>query len=159
MKYRIDAALLAGASAHRQREVEDALLDLNTDDDGHPPLLTVGRAADGGLALTLEHEDGAASTHELPYARLRPLNREYRDVITRIARSDLGGFGMRDFEALDYAKKLVHDEAGALLRKTLRPGAELPLDRARRLFTLVFLLSSELPEEVIRTHRRHGTPT
>jgi len=156
VKYRIEAALLEGVTPDRQRELQEALLDLNTDDDGLPPTLTVGLLADGGVSFAVETTDGAVTAVPLPYVRVARLFREYKDVIQRLARSDLGAFGMRDFETLDYAKKLVHDEAGALFKRALRPAVAMELTPARRLFTLVFLLSSDLPEAVIRTHRRHG---
>lgn len=159
MKYRIDPTVLSRITSDRRRELEEALLDLEAEDDGQPPTVVVGVLPDGGLAFAVEAADGGVTAVPLPYTRVARLFREYRDVIQRLARSDLGSFGMRDFETLDYAKKLVHDEAGALLKKTLRTAASLDLAQARRLFTLTFLLSSDLPEEVIRTHRRHGVPT
>jgi len=159
VKYRIDPTVLSRVTADRRRELEEALLDLETEDDGEPPTLVVGVLPDGGLAYAVESAEGGVTAVPLPYPRVARVFREYRDVIQRLARSDLGSFGMRDFETLDYAKKLVHDEAGALLRKTLRTAVNIDLAQARRLFTLSFLLSSDLPEEVIRTHRRHGAPT
>lgn len=160
MKYRIDAALYDGVGAERLREWQETLLDLNTDDDGEPPTLTIGRLGDGGATFRVEPADGQgeAVSVAVPHARLRGHLREYRDIITRLARADLGAFGMRDVDTLDYAKKLVHDDAGDLLRKALRPAATVSHATARRIFTLVFLMSSELPEAAIRSHRRHGTP-
>jgi uncharacterized protein (UPF0262 family) len=65
---------------------------------------------------------------------------------------------MRDWEALDMAKKGVHDEAGMRIRKALRPHLEVDLKLARRIFTLVFLVVSDIPAELVKRHRRHGTP-
>ena len=160
MKYRIDAALYDGVGAERLREWQDTLLDLNSDDDGEPPTLTIGRLDDGGAAFLVEPAEGdvAPVSVSVPHARLRSHLREYRDIITRLARADLGAFGMRDVDTLDYAKKLVHDDAGEVIRKALRPAARVSHATARRIFTLVFLMSSELPEAAIRSHRRHGTP-
>lgn len=159
MKFRIDPTHLSRVTPDRQRELEEALLDLNSEGDGAAPTLVCGLLPDGGIAFAVEDAEGGVAAIPLPYPRVMRLFREYKDVIGRLARADLGAFGMRDFETLDYAKKLVHDEAGTLLRKTLRAATAIDLAQARRLFTLVFLLSSDLPEEVIRTHRRHGVPT
>jgi uncharacterized protein (UPF0262 family) len=69
----------------------------------------------------------------------------------------------RDWESLDYAKKLVHDEAGGRIRKALRPhlveGEAVDLKLARRLFTIVFLVAQDLPAELVTRHRSHGPPT
>jgi hypothetical protein len=162
MRFRIADTLWDGARPEREREWQDALLDLNLESDGHPPVITVERATDGGAFLHIEplEDNGHRTTVTLTFDLLRDPFREYRDIIARLARADGGAFGMRDWESLDYAKKLVHDEAGMRLRKALRPHAErigpLELKVARRLFTLVFLVAVDLPLELVKRHRRHG---
>ncbi len=158
MKYRIDEALYVDAPKEREREWKHALMDLNADANGQPPQITLVRRADGGIDFVIEAADGAIATAELPYPKLKSSFRDYRDIIMRLSRADGGSFGMRDWETLDYAKKLVHDEAGELIQETLEPHAPLTHPTARRLFTLAFLISSDLPEELVRNHRRHGPP-
>lgn len=158
MKFRIDPDLYREVTRDREREWQGALLDLNFEADGAPPLVTVHRREDGGAAFAVEADADAAVLVEVSHARLRSVLRDYRDVIVQIARTSGGAFGMRDLDTLDYAKKLVHDEAGELLAKALRAHVAIDLPTARRLFTLVFLLGTDLPEHLIKNHRRHGGP-
>ncbi|HRE92082.1 MAG TPA: UPF0262 family protein [Myxococcota bacterium] len=157
MRFRIDDALWDGNRPDREREWQDALLDLNLEHDGHPPVLTLGRAADGGATITIERATGEVNAVHLSFDLLRDPFRDYREVIARLARADGGSFGMRDWESLDYAKKLVHDDAGHRLRKALRPHLEhIDMKLARRLFTIIFLVAVDLPAELVTRHRQHG---
>jgi hypothetical protein len=159
MRFRIADELWDGARPEREREWQDALLDLNLEADGQPPVITIARAVDGGALLQAELDE-CVLTCPLSFDLLRDPFREYRDVISRLARADAGAFGMRDWESLDYAKKLVHDDAGMRIRKVLRPHADrlgpLELKVARRLFTVIFLVAVDLPLELVKRHRRHG---
>ena len=157
MRFRIDDALWDGQRLDREREWQDALLDLNHEHDGHPPVLTLARAPDGGATIAITPSEGDTVSVHLSFDMLRDPFRDYREIIARLARADGGSFGMRDWESLDYAKKLVHDDAGHRLRKVLR--AHLPqidMKLARRLFTLVFLVAVDLPAELVTRHRHHG---
>lgn len=158
MRFRIADTLWDGTRPDREREWQDALLDLNLEHDGHPPVLTLNRAADGGALVQIDRGDGAEATSvALTFDLLRDPFRDYREIIQRLARADGGAFGMRDWESLDYAKKLVHDDAGHRLRKVLRAhldGVDMKL--ARRLFTLIFLVAVDLPAELVTRHRHHG---
>jgi hypothetical protein len=80
--------------------------------------------------------------------------REYAETIRHLRRLDLEA-PVRGIEAVDYAKRVVHDEAGDYLRKALRPWVTVSVDDARRLFTLLFLVGSDLPDDALGFHRRH----
>ena len=167
MKFRIADELWDGTRPEREREWQHALMDLNAEHDGQEPVLTIHRRSDGGAAIGMELPGGEARVAELTFDMMRDPFREYRDIIARLARADAGSLGMRDWESLDYAKKLVHDEAGARIRKALRPHFEtvsaevapvpqIDLKLARRIFTLVFLVACDMPAELVTRHRRHG---
>lgn len=161
MRFRIAEALWDGARKDREEEWSHALLDLNAEHDGHLPMITIGRRDDGGaeLVVTRATADGAGQEDvavALTFDMLRDNFRDYREVIGRLARADAGAWGMRDWETLDYAKKLVHDEAGGRIRRALRPVLPIDLKLARRLFTLVFLVAADIPAELVTRHRRHG---
>jgi len=162
MRFRIADALWDGKALEREREWQHALLDLNHEHDGQAPIVTIDRRADGGAVIVLARPDGEIEVG-LPFDLLRDPFRDYREVITRLARADGGAFGSRDWESLDYAKKLVHDDAGVRIRKALRPhlrdGEGVDLKLARRLFTLIFLVVQEMPAELVMRHRGHGQPT
>lgn len=162
MRFRIADKLWDGTHPEREREWQHALLDLNHEHDGEPPVLTLDRRPDGGATIHLERPDGA---HEvaLTFDLMRDPFRDYREVIVRLARAGAGAFGSRDWESLDYAKKLVHDDGGMRVRKALRPhlreGEAVDLKLARRLFTLIFLVAQDLPAELVTGHRSHGPPS
>ena len=78
------------------------------------------------------------------------LGYERDEVIERIVAADSGRF-----DALDYGKKIVHDEGGETLSELLEDLVKLELSTARHLFTLLFLLRTDLPGQVVRYHRRH----
>lgn len=161
MKFRIADALWDGLRRDREDEWRHALLDLNAEHDGHLPMITIGRRDDGGAELVVTRAAESAEGHEdtvvpLTFDMLRDHFRDYREVIGRLARADAGAWGMRDWETLDYAKKLVHDEAGARIRRALKPVLPIDLKLARRIFTLVFLVAADIPAELVTRHRRHG---
>jgi len=161
MRFRIAEALWDGVKQDREDEWRHALLDLNAEHDGHHPTITIGRRDDGGaeLVVTRARESGEGDEHvvvALTFDMLRDHFRDYREVIARLARADAGAWGMRDWETLDYAKKLVHDEAGARIRRALKAILPIELKLARRIFTIVFLVAADIPAELVTRHRRHG---
>ncbi len=158
MRFRIAPAHYDGSNEAREREWELALADLNADCDGGLPTLTFERRRDGGADIVVAGPAGAAPARvSFPYARLRSQLREYRDVIGKMARADGGWAGSRDFDALDYAKKLVHDEAGDIIKAKLDDHVVVEHPLARRMFTVIFLLSNNLPRHLVNRHRRHGS--
>ena len=64
------------------------------------------------------------------------------------------GYEVR-YVPIDYAKRIVHDDAAAFLRESLADVVQMDLSDARRLFTLIFLVGTDLPETLVRYHRRH----
>jgi len=164
VRFKIADALWDGRKQEREHEWQHALLDLNAEHDGQPPIITIGLRDDGGaeLVVTRAGEGGALedTSVALTFDMLRDHFRDYREVIGRLARADAGALGMRDWETLDYAKKLVHDEAGARIRRALRPILPdlVDLKLARRLFTIVFLVAADIPAALVTGHRRHGPP-
>lgn len=154
MEIRIHSALVEGASRQRRQEWDLALEDLN-----HEPLPGEG-------SLTIYQNNNAATlvvsqgghTHfiELEADALKPHLEGYRDIIQRMVAASRGD-GMRSIETLDYAKKLIHDEAGEFVIEALDEGASLELDlpTGRRLFTLIFLILTDLPEAQVTNHKVH----
>jgi len=150
MKYRVDSALYEGISARREKEWQIALLDLNAEADGNEPTLSVTHASQSGVTLTLSGA-GETKTTTISEATLRAHFRDYRRVIEHLVRST--ATGSRQMETLDYAKKLTHDEAGEMVQDALEPLIAISHAQARRLFTLIFLVGSELPEALVTRHR------
>jgi uncharacterized protein (UPF0262 family) len=77
---------------------------------------------------------------------------EYVDIVRQIARED-ASIGVLRLEALDMAKKVVHDRAGRMLKKICRE-MKLDLEAARRLFSLLVSLRIDTTRLVgIHGHR------
>lgn len=160
MRFQVDPGLYDGVSPAREREWRTTLAELNMDFSKGPAddrTLTLHRREDGGVDVRVEGAAIEPVLVPLPAALLRRHFRDYRQVIEQIARSGTGGFGARDFETLDYAKKLCHDDAGETLQEAFHEVVPLAHPLARKLFTLVFLVSHSLPESLVTRHR-HREP-
>jgi uncharacterized protein (UPF0262 family) len=164
MQFVVGESLLAAYSEGRVVELQEALHDLN-----QAPGLTpvnpiegefVCRLTDlspGGVTLALCTVETTPPPHaecRVLWSSLRTLLKDYGEVIANIVETGMNARGSR-FEALDYGKKVVHDEAGEELQELLEEVMEVDLPTARRLFTLLFLLKTKLPLELVRFHRRH----
>ena len=91
----------------------------------------------------------------LPRADIEPLVQEYGQTIQQLVRVSSEA-PLRGLEALDYAKRVLHDEGALALREGLGGWVHWEVSQARRFFTLFFLVASELPEAWVRFHRHHG---
>ena len=127
-----------------------ALLDLNTEADGTEPTLTVHQGTGKSIEIHITGT-GDFPPIVLSESTLKPHFRDYRRVIEHLVRST--STGTRQMETLDYAKKLTHDEAGEMVQDSLEPHVTISHAQARRLFTLIFLVASELPEPLVTKHR------
>lgn len=103
--------------------------------------------------VTLAAKDGSGwvfSETPLPHDLFAPHLHEYVDIVRKIAAAE----GPTRLEALDMAKKVVHDRAGRFLKRHFR---DLQMDQvtARRLFTLLLTLRVDTTRLVgIHGHRR-----
>jgi uncharacterized protein (UPF0262 family) len=164
MKFRIMPEVLDEAGPERVREWTQTLGELNLDhgsltrpgdSEAIEPTLTLGRHAEGGLVILVSAPGHAETTLHLNHRRIRGAFRDYKQVIEQIARATSSAFGPRDLETLDYAKKVVHDEAAELVQEALSALVQVPHKLARRIFTLGFLITHDLPQEIV-SHYRHS---
>ena len=153
MKFRLESDLYKVATAAREREWRLALDDLNADLEPSPARATLGRESNGSVCIAFSEDQRPAKDIVLHKERLRRHFRDYRRIIERLARVGHGAASVRQLEALDYAKKLVHDEAGETMQRLVSEQLSLEHKTARRLFTLVFLVANELPEPLVNQHR------
>ena len=128
-----------------EQEKKIAIFDLlegnSFDPAGHEgPFRVLLRVEDNRLAIDLKDEAGAAlDTIRLGLARFRRLIRDYFaicDSYYKALRSD----APHRIEAVDMARRAVHNEAAEMLKDCLEGKVELDFDTARRLFTLVCVL-------------------
>lgn len=107
-------------------------------------------AAEQQFTLRFETSDGkplhtAVVRHDL----LADIITDYIDVVRQITAAD----SLNQMEALDMAKKVIHDRAGRVLKRELREVA-VDLDTARRLFTLLLALKMDTTRlRGLRGHR------
>lgn len=89
----------------------------------------------GAIELTLRDAGGESLAEiAIPPEALGELLDEYLGIVRKLSREDVHGSAF-EIEALDMAKKVVHDRAGRMLRRALREFG-LDLEAARRLFSL-----------------------
>jgi uncharacterized protein (UPF0262 family) len=111
---------------------------------GHEgPFRIVLRVEDNRLAVDVAAEDGEhLDTVRLGLARFRRLIRDYFAICGsyyKAVRSDLPG----RIEAVDMARRALHNEGAELLQECLEGKIELDFDTARRLFTLICVLHAK----------------
>lgn len=160
---RLHGSLWKTASPRRAEEWHRALDELNAHNgiafaDGAPcddAAIEVVCPPDGSY-LIRTWSDGIrpGATITLAAAQLAEHFDDYGTTIRQMVHVDREA-PVRGFEALDYAKRVVHDEAAAFISESLAPLVMMDLADARRLFTLVFLVGTDIPEELVRYHRMH----
>ncbi len=154
----LDEALWARGSDARRREWQGAIRDLietaslEIDDDEVPEHLVSSLTIEtNGLRWSLGGRREDPSLHlALPRYRLAPMVDEYAQVCAELSRP---GHAPPRLEALDIAKRLVHDEGGALLQEIATP---LVIDHGtgRRLFTLLVTVLVDTTALPIPPHQK-----
>lgn len=167
----LDERLLACCDEVRRRELEAVVDELNRC-GGFGVHAALEAAGLERFRLVLRSPRGATlerwvapllepvAERHLSWSALKDHIRNYQAVIERIVD---GGYaqnpsrGDSRFEALDHGKRVVHTEAGETLVELLDGFADVDEETARNLFTLLFLIRTELPAHVVRYHRAHFT--
>ena len=110
------------------------------------------RVEEGRLAIELLGEDDlAADTVRMGLARFRRPIRDYFQICDsyfRAVRSD----GAKGIEAIDMARRGLHNEAAELLQESLAGKVEMDFDTARRLFTLICVLHIKQSTTAVDSH-------
>ncbi|PDT33064.1 MULTISPECIES: UPF0262 family protein [Sinorhizobium] len=98
---------------------------------------------DRRLVLTVTTESGApVLCHHLSLTSFRRLLKDYRLVCESFA-NGAARLPPDRLEAIDMGRRVIHNEASALLRERLKSKVEIDQETARRLFTLIHLLVSQ----------------
>jgi len=154
---RIDARLWEAASELRRDDWRTSIIDLLDDaklgnDETHVLHLSVDSE---GLALvTFDENGGPVATHLLLPAHLAPHTKEYLAIIGRMHEGDASESSSR-MQALDMAKKVVHDHGARTLAAQL-PGFAPDHETYRRLFTLLLSVVVDVTKlHGVNAHRRH----
>ena len=145
----IDIALDERSILKRNADIEQerriAIFDLieanHFDVAGHDgPYRILLRVEEGRLAIEVADEANAAlTTIRIGLARLRRPIRDYFaicDAYFKAVRND----GAKGIEAIDMARRGLHNDGAELLKECLAGKADMDFDTARRLFTLICVL-------------------
>ena len=156
----LHGALWRGAEEARREEWRRMIEEINADNEVDPRApgefsLELVRLPGGSFQWRLNRDFfERVDAVVLDEARLDVLFEDYASTIRQMVRMDRDA-PARGFESMDYAKRVVHDEAADYLLGALQPMVSLRAEDARRLFTLIFLVGGDLPAELVRYHRAH----
>jgi len=120
------------------------LLDELSAEAGFDDALTTLRIELSARALALVAWTAKGDLHaevDIDRAELDPLIDEYLDIVCQLGDPEKP-LGVTRMEALDMAKRVVHDRAGRLLLRRSR-SLGLTLESARKLFSLVVALAHD----------------
>jgi uncharacterized protein (UPF0262 family) len=110
------------------------------------------RVEDNRLAIDLRDESGGhLDTIRMGLARLRRPIRDYFAICESYFKT-VRSQQPRGIEAIDMARRGLHNEAAELLQECLKDKVEMDFDTARRLFTLVCVLHLKQPASSVRAH-------
>ena len=116
---------------------------------GHDgPFRVTLRVEESRLAVEVANESGGGETIRLGLARFRRPVRDYFAICDSYFKA-VRGNGARGIEAIDMARRALHNEGAELLKECLAGKVEVDFDTARRLFTLICVLHIRQPTDAI----------
>lgn len=140
---RVKGRLTPEIEAEREVAIRDLLADNHfhpVGSPGGPYELTIG-IEDNRLALNLFLQDGTPhGTALLSISPYRRIIAQYFRMCESFAFADGGGRTPEQTEAIDMARRALHDDGSKLLMERLTGKVEMDLETARRLFTLICML-------------------
>jgi uncharacterized protein (UPF0262 family) len=129
----------------RRIAIFDLLEGNHFDVAGHEgPFRVTLRVEEGRLAVDVTDEAGARETIMLGLARFRRPVRDYFAICDSYFKA-VRGDGARGIEAIDMARRSLHNEGAELLKECLAGRVAVDFDTARRLFTLICVLHIRQP--------------
>jgi uncharacterized protein (UPF0262 family) len=140
----LDERSILKRNADIEQERRIAIFDLlegnHFDVAGHDgPFRVTLAVEEGRLAIHVEDAAGVRDTIRLGLGRFRRPIRDYFQICEsyfRTVRND----GAKGIEAIDMARRALHNEGAELLRDCLAGKVDVDFDTARRLFTLICVL-------------------
>lgn len=141
----LDERTIIRRSDDIERERQIAIFDLLEENSFRPtglqgPFRIFLRIEDNRLAIDLKDEAGAPlETVRLGLTRFKRPIRDYFAICEsyfKAVRSD----SAHGLEAIDMARRGIHNDAAELLQECLKDKIEMDFDTARRLFTLICVL-------------------
>ena len=155
---RIDERLWSSSSALRKQDWRTIIHDIVSGPLPWPsrePSTLIAGCDDANVHFVFTGLSHADDTIMFARTGIAPVVKEYADVIKKLSHGDLQD---AQFEALDMAKRVVHD-SGARKLAVLLPGVGSNFETNRRLFSLVVSLlldTTRLGPHGLRHHAKHG---
>ena len=113
------------------------------------PFRVTLRVEEGRLAILVAAADGSAlDTIRIGLARFRRPVRDYFAICDSYFKA-VRGDGARGIEAIDMARRGLHNDGAELLKDCLAGKVEVDFDTARRLFTLLCVLHIKQPTAAV----------
>ena len=110
------------------------------------------RVEEGRLAVALRDEAGVETgAIRVGLARFRRPIRDYFQICDSYFRA-VRGDGAKGVEAVDMARRALHNEGAALLQSCLEGKVAMDFDTARRLFTLICVLHLKQSAGAVDSH-------
>lgn len=137
---RIEERIWSSASPLRKQEWRTIINDIVSGEPPWPsrePCTLVAGCDDHHVHFVFEGSLSSRDTVALARVNVAPLVAEYAELIKQLSAGDLHA---AHFEALDMAKRVVHD-AGGRRMGVLLPGLSSRLETRRRFFSLVVSLA------------------
>jgi uncharacterized protein (UPF0262 family) len=143
----------ADIEQERRIAIFDLLENNHFDVAGHRgPFRVALRVEDGRLAIAVMDEAGAAlETIRVGLARFRRPIRDYFAICDSYFKA-VRNEGARGIEAIDMARRGLHNQGAELLQECLAGKVEVDFDTARRLFTLICVLHIKQPTTAVDSH-------
>jgi uncharacterized protein (UPF0262 family) len=141
----LDARTILRRSEEIEQEKRVAVFDLLESNVFDPaglegPFRILLRIEDNRLAIEVKDEAGALlDTIRLGLARFKRPVRDYFAICDSYFKA-VRAESPHGIEAIDMARRAIHNEAAELLRECLGGKVEMDFDTARRLFTLICVL-------------------
>ena len=153
----LDERSILRRNADIEQERRIAIFDLleknHFDAIGHDgPFRVTLRVEEGRLAIELADAAGAdLGTIRIGLARFRRPVRDYFAICDSYFKA-VRGDGARGIEAIDMARRALHNDGAELLRECLAGKVDVDFDTARRLFTLICVLHIKQSTTAVDSH-------
>jgi len=152
----LDERSILRRSAEIEQERRIAIFDLlegnHFDVAGHDgPFRVTLAVEEGRLAIGLANEAGPLEPIRFALGRFRRPIRDYFQICEsyfRAVRND----GAKGIEAIDMARRALHNEGADLLKDCLAGKVDVDFDTARRLFTLICVLHLKQTATAVSVH-------
>jgi uncharacterized protein (UPF0262 family) len=129
----------------RRIAIFDLLEGNHFDVAGHSgPFRVTLRVEEGRLAIDVADEADGRETIRIGLARFRRPVRDYFAICDSYFKA-VRGDGAKGIEAIDMARRALHNEGAELLKDCLAGKVAVDFDTARRLFTLICVLHIRQP--------------